>query len=639
MSDKQTAKDWRLLMASAAMTLGLAAAAPATDEGMAAADEVDQAIYYDLMDNWLYTHAGDDRGYGPEHDLARDNIAFLMESYGLNVTLEPFTYSSTTYYNVVGEMVGTLYPDQIYLIGSHYDSVSNPGADDNASGTALFLECARIISQYDSEYTIRFIGFDREEQGLIGSYAYVSAHSTEDIRGMISADMVAFDTGTNHVSIYGRTASNPIKLLLGAAIEEYGGMTWSDYGQLDASDHAPFEAAGFQACLLIEGEFWSNPYYHTQQDNIDNPDNINWDYAYKMTRSAVGWLVDQAHVQVNFDGLKFTYPDGLPQFVAPAGGTKLRVEVTGMGNVDPEPGTGVLYYDVGSGWQSSAMEVVADNVYDAVFPPATCGDEVHYYVSAEEGGGQVYTHPKNAPASYHTSLAAYGYAVALEYTFDADPGWTTENEWAFGQPTGQGGGSWGYPDPTSGFTGDYVYGVNLTGDYSTDVGGPYYLTTGAIDCTELGGTSLQFRRWLNSDYQPYVLQTIEVSNDGANWTLLWDNGSSEIAENAWSEQAYDMSDVADGEPAVYIRWGHEVGQSGAWAYSGWNIDDVQIVALDCNDPCPADVNGTDVVDIDDLFQVLGAWGTCDDCPEDVNDDGVVDIDDIFAVLGNWGPCP
>ncbi|UCD76442.1 MAG: hypothetical protein JSV91_05855 [Phycisphaerales bacterium] len=56
-------------------------------------------------------------------------------------------------------------------------------------------------------------------------------------------------------------------------------------------------------------------------------------------------------------------------------------------------------------------------------------------------------------------------------------------------------------------------------------------------------------------------------------------------------------------------------------------------------PCPADINGDDVVDIDDLFQVLNAWGPCDDCPEDINRDGLVDIEDIFEVLGSWGPCP
>lgn len=56
-------------------------------------------------------------------------------------------------------------------------------------------------------------------------------------------------------------------------------------------------------------------------------------------------------------------------------------------------------------------------------------------------------------------------------------------------------------------------------------------------------------------------------------------------------------------------------------------------------PCPADVNQDGTVDIDDLFAVLGAWGTCDGCPEDVNDDDLVNIDDVFEVLGAWGDCP
>lgn len=55
--------------------------------------------------------------------------------------------------------------------------------------------------------------------------------------------------------------------------------------------------------------------------------------------------------------------------------------------------------------------------------------------------------------------------------------------------------------------------------------------------------------------------------------------------------------------------------------------------------CPADVTGDEVVDIDDLFAVLAAWGECDACPEDINSDGNVDIDDVFEVLAAWGDCP
>ena len=129
--------------------------------------------------------------------------------------------------------------------------------------------------------------------------------------GMISADMVAYDPDTDHCNIYGRTASNPIKTLLAAAVAEYGdGLTYTIGGDVPASNHAPFENYGFQACLLIEGEVWDNPYYHTQQDSYEQPGNLNFPYAVKMVRSVVGFLVDHAAVQVA--PLFLELPEGVP---------------------------------------------------------------------------------------------------------------------------------------------------------------------------------------------------------------------------------------------------------------------------------------------------------------------------------------
>jgi len=175
------------------------------------------------------------------------------------------------------------------------------------------------------------------------------------------------------------------------------------------------------------------------------------------------------------------------------------------------------------------------------------------------------------------------------YDFDEDPGWTMNGEWQFGKPQGQGGYSHGYADPTSGATGDNVYGINLAGDYSTSVGSWMYLTSGAIDCSDVTEVSLHFQRWLNTDYQSYVYATLEISTDGSSWKEIWDNGSSEIAENKWSEQVYDIAAEADGAETLYIRWGHKVGSSGAYAYSGWNIDDVEIWGVAPDEPgvpCP-----------------------------------------------------
>ena len=164
-----------------------------------------------------------------------------------------------------------------------------------------------------------------------------------------------------------------------------------------------------------------------------------------------------------------------------------------------------------------------------------------------------------------------------EFNLDADPGWISTGEWAFGQPTG-GGGTYGNPDPVSGYTGDNVYGVNLTGDYSTSVGGPYYLKTGPIDCSRHNNIRLQFARWLNTDAPGYVTSKIEVSNNGIDWNTIWQHiGPSVITDSDWQIVEYNMSSVADYQKTVYVRWSYEIEDTHAFPYSGWNIDDIKIL--------------------------------------------------------------
>ena len=611
----------------------------ASDMGMAAANQVDLNLYNDLLANWLYTRTGHNRGpSGPQHNLARDNILALFRSYGLSADLEPFTYSGRQGVNVVAVQPGTLYPNQVYIIGGHYDSVSNPGADDNASGVAAVLECARILSQYQSNYTIKYIAFDLEELGLYGSYAYVQMHPGENIRGMISADMVCYDPNTNNARIYGRTASNPIKNALAAAVAEYGqGLTTTILGQLDASDHAPFEQAGYQACLLIEGEVWNNPNYHTQQDCYDTPNYLNMPFAVKMTRSLCGWLVDAAGVQVIVNALKFEYPNGLPQYCSPAGGTRVRVEVIGVGSAVPQPGTGRLHYNTGGGWQDVAMTEVSPNVYDAFLPAAACGSEVLYYFSAQAVGGQVFTDPRQAPSASYAATAAYGVATVYENNFDTSPGWTISGGlWAFGRPTG-GGGAYGGPDPTSGKTGLNVYGYNLNGDYTNNMP-QYHLTSTPIDCTGAFRTRLHFWRWLGVERSRYDHAYVRVSNNGSTWTTVWENPDAETADREWKKMDLDISAVADGQPTVYLRW--TMGTTdGGWTYCGWNIDDVSLTALDCTAPwllgdmnCDGAVNFGDinpfVLALTNPAGYAAAFPDCNIMNGDINQDGYVDFGDI-----------
>jgi hypothetical protein len=156
-------------------------------------NQVSLESYTDYLQNELFTHDGAERCFGSQHDLARERITELFESFGLETYLYPFAYQDTTCYNVVSVHRGVSCPDEIYVLGAHYDTVEGtPGAWDNASGVAGVLESARVLSQHAFEGTIVFIAFDREEPGLFGSAAYVNDHMLDRIHGMINLDSIAW---------------------------------------------------------------------------------------------------------------------------------------------------------------------------------------------------------------------------------------------------------------------------------------------------------------------------------------------------------------------------------------------------------------------------------------------------------------
>jgi hypothetical protein len=220
------------------------------------------------------------------------------------------------------------------------------------------------------------------------------------------------------------------------------------------------------------------------------------------------------------------------------------------------------------------------------------------------------------------------------WNMDNDPGWTRNGEWEFGQPQGL-GGSFGLPDPTSGHTGDNVMGMNLAGDYSVEIGGPYELIAGPIDCTGFVSSELHFQRWLNIDWQPWVYSWIHISYDGEKWSELWNNGNvNEITEDQWTKWTFDISSVADNQPTVYIKWSYQV-SSAAWDYSGWNLDDVEIWARPIR--CEGDTNQDQVVDIEDFSELLIQFGEVGiGLSADFNGDFNVDADDFSLLLINFG---
>ncbi len=286
------------------------------DPIQAIVDQVSETYYTSFLRDGLYTRQGNNRNDGqPDHENAKAFIYTTLQSFGLSTSYDTGTYGGIPYTNVVAALPGQLHPGQIYIVGAHYDSVDCPGADDNASGVAAVLEAARILSQYQFERTILFIAFDREEDGLIGSYGYATAHASDDIRGMLSLDMIAF----NHVDPAYQNkawvtraytaAPAGTQTALANALSTYSTIT-PITGIMGYSDHVPFASFGQGSALLIEYAMsaYQNPYYHSSNDYTLNSLGqaqtwmyggqpylyIDYAYATQMTRGVVGYLASVA---------------------------------------------------------------------------------------------------------------------------------------------------------------------------------------------------------------------------------------------------------------------------------------------------------------------------------------------------------
>ena len=96
--------------------------------------------------------------------------------------------------NVIVVKKGTELPDEYIIVSSHYDSDDCPGADDNASGTAGVLECARLLKDFPTKRSIIFIPFNDEEQGIIGSINFAKKCAAENMNiiAVFNMDMLGW---------------------------------------------------------------------------------------------------------------------------------------------------------------------------------------------------------------------------------------------------------------------------------------------------------------------------------------------------------------------------------------------------------------------------------------------------------------
>jgi len=245
--------------------------------------------------------------YTAENEASAAWMLTVFESYGVQAEYHYFNLDGQRK-NVVATIPGMVDPDRVVYMTGHFDSISEdpynsaPGADDNASGTAAFLEAARVLSQYPFHYTIKLVGFSGEEQGLYGSLAYCAdiAALGEDVIACFNLDMIAYagdDPYPPDLIIYTNNSSMEYAQLMEDAVLEYVPQYIEPVILIDtigASDHAAFWQYGFQAILGIEEEAWGPdfcPWYHTTQDRIEQ---YPQDYPTYITQATVAAVAQTA---------------------------------------------------------------------------------------------------------------------------------------------------------------------------------------------------------------------------------------------------------------------------------------------------------------------------------------------------------
>ena len=187
--------------------------------------------------------------------------------------------------NVIGERRGSEAPDEIVIIGGHFDSYSDeaprvcPGAEDNASGTACAMAAARAFRNMSFKRTVRYVAFGDEESGLNGSRAYAEycAEKGEKIVAVLNADMVCYDedAGARDDFVAGGGRNGRWMYAYLAAVGGLYGqkIIYEDRGG-NVSDGRSFENVGYPALGVTEGGKGSGgaieyPYYHSSEDTLD----------------------------------------------------------------------------------------------------------------------------------------------------------------------------------------------------------------------------------------------------------------------------------------------------------------------------------------------------------------------------------
>ncbi len=256
------------------------------------------------------------------------------------ITTDTYSYSGATCKNLVITKVGTLYPNTYVIVCGHYDSINGTGTNDNGSGTVSILEMARLLKNVNTEYSIKFIHFSGEEDGLRGSQHYVSSvvngttpkmnirlvFNLDEVGGVagMTNNTITCERDTDGTPSTNNAASSTMTNELMTCVGLYSPLqTYLNYAY--SSDYIPFENNNEIITGFYERNQSTHP--HSSTDLLVNMDPV---YNFKVAKAATGALLHFAKAETTLDVNNFDKDFQISFFPNP---TKDSIHIN-MGNLE-----------------------------------------------------------------------------------------------------------------------------------------------------------------------------------------------------------------------------------------------------------------------------------------------------------------
>ncbi|MDP6418425.1 MAG: M20/M25/M40 family metallo-hydrolase [Candidatus Krumholzibacteria bacterium] len=497
--------------------------------------------------------------------------------------------------NVVCVKPGAVYPDEVVVIGAHYDTINYsgnsyaPGADDNATGSVAVLEAARVLFDIEFERTIIFICFSGEEEGLVGSDAWAgdAASAGMDIVGMLNLDMICYRAAgdSEDLDIIDNSASAPMSEFAFDVVAAYVPELATVEGYLTSgtSDHAAFWSHGYRAIFFFEDSGSYTPYLHSSNDVIGASAN-DFPFMLKNVKAAtafIGAFARPFHVSIAHS------PVGNSEGTGPF---ETLAEIHSVEPLDQAD----LHYRVNGGAFNtlSLTPTGVPDEYSATIPPISPHSQVEYYLTASDVDGYQASNPDNAPGELHSFRTGVSFVFVEDG--EIDQGWqlgvagdnATTGHWIRADPVGT---SYQPEDDHSPDPGTicFVTGNANPGDSpgTNDVdNGHTTLLSPVFDLSEASWAGLSYWRWYTDETSHDDDFFVDISNNGGTtWQVL------EIVDDSaypWVKAEFDdLASIIPLTSEMRLRFIAEDTGSGSLVEA--LIDDLEVVAFS-NDATPAE---------------------------------------------------